>query len=151
MNESTLPYEIREVPDPEGGLRLELHIEGKRISTASASADVLHALQETLGLTRDSVAADLRSSLVDLLKNQLEKVTLTPPQEDPQTPLRYRCKYTYRDFDDVYSGLVWYDVQASETGPEGVPAIARNKLRHEVHRLLTSDGSRAREIIDLSR
>ena len=151
MNESTLPYEVREVPDPEGGIRLELRVEGKRVATASAAADVLDDMQHLLGLTREVVAADLRSSLVDLLKNQLEKVTLTALQEDPETPLKYRCKYTYRDFDDVYSGLVWYDVQASETGPEAVPAIARNSLRHEVHRLLTSDGSRAREIVDLPR
>ena len=73
MNETTLPYEIREVPDPEGGLRLELHVEGKRIATASAAADILDAVAHQLGLTRQGVADDLRTSLFDLLKNQMEK------------------------------------------------------------------------------
>jgi len=151
VNETTLPYEIREAPDPEGGVRLDLRVEGKRIATASAAYDVLEAMSHQLGLTREAVADDLRTSLLDLLKNQLDKVTVTEPREDPQRSLRFRSKYTYRDFDNVVSGLVWYDVQTSETGPYGVPAIARNKLRHEVHRLLTGDGSRAREIVDLSR
>ncbi len=151
MNETALQYEIRDVPDTEGGLRLGLFVEGKRIATASASLDVLDAMSYQLGFTRDAVADDLRTSLLDLLKNQLEKVTVTKPQEVPQRPLRFQSMYTYRDFDNLYAGLVWYDVQTSETGPEGVPAIARNKLRQEVHRLLTGDGSRAREIVDLSR
>ena len=108
-----LPYEIREVPDPEGGLRFELQVEGKLIATASAASHVLDDMHHLLGLTRESVAADLRASLVDRLESQLDKVTLTTLLEDPQHPLRYRCKYTYRDFNNivVLQALGWVELE----------------------------------------
>lgn len=150
MSETSLPYEIRNVANPAGGFRLELFVEGERIATAAATGEILDDIRSHIGLSAESVEEDLRATLVALLKGQLEKATLTGPLEDPDHPLRFRSKYTYRDFDEIRSGVVWYDVQTSEAGPEGVPAIVRNKLRHEVHRLLTGDDSRAREIVELS-
>ncbi|MEX1366146.1 MAG: hypothetical protein AB1Z98_23680 [Nannocystaceae bacterium] len=150
MSETSLPYEIRNVADPSDGIRLELFVEGERVATATATGDVLDGIRSLLGVSAESVEDDLRASLVALLKGQLEKVALTEPLEDPAQPLRFRSKYTYRDFGEIRTDVVWYDVQASETGPEGVPAVVRNKMRHEVHRLLTGAGSRAREIVDLS-
>lgn len=147
MSETALPYEVRAVPDSEA-LRLELWVENRRIATASAVVEVLDAMQRHLGLAREQVAQELRASLEALLKNQLDKVTISDLREEGS--LRYVARYTYRDFETVATGLVWYDVQTSETGPSEIPAVVRNKLRHEVHRRLTGEGTHARAIVDLT-
>lgn len=41
MANQPLQYEIREIPDPEGGIVLELWVEGSRLGRAAASADIL--------------------------------------------------------------------------------------------------------------
>jgi hypothetical protein len=150
MTDTSLHFEIREVPDPEGGLRFELVVEGTRTARARASHDVLHDMHVMLGLRREEVANELREALRAVLTSQLEKVSVSEPTEDPDHPLKFRSRYTYRDFDDVSTGVVWYDVPAGTTGPE-LPAIVRNKMRHEVHRKLTRDGSEARALVDLHR
>ncbi len=146
-----LPYEIRE-QDPAGGaLRLELVVEGEVVATAGASADVLHSMDRVLGLDRQSVVSELRNALEDLLKDRLDKVTVSDPREDLTRPLRFHARYTYRDHTNVETGLVWYEVKTSATGPEGLSAIVRNKMRLEVHRKLTSDGGAARALLDMHR
>jgi hypothetical protein len=157
MNQITLPYEIRDVHDTDGGLHFDLHVEGKRIATEAIAGDVLDDMCHLTGETRESVAEAMQRDLLAYLEHQLATATLTTPQEDSQRPLRFQSKYTYKwwdvdqKVDKVIRGYVWYDVENAETGPESVPAIVRNKLRHEVHRLLTIEGSQAREIVDLSR
>ena len=144
-----LPYEIREQPQAEGGLRLELVVESDVVATAGASADVLESMERLLGLDRESVATELSVSLEELLKNRIEKVTLADLQEDPGKPLRFHARYTYRDHTNVEAGLVWYDVETSGTGPEELSAIVRNKMRLEVHRKLTTSGGAARALVDI--
>jgi hypothetical protein len=151
MSDTSLPYEIRTAPDPGGGLRLELWVEDQRIATATATCDVLDVAQHQLGLQRDDLAKELRGSLEALLRHQLDKVTVSEPREDEEQPLRFIATYTYLDHDSVSMGIVWYDVQASETGPCELPAVVRNQLRHEVHRKLTREGTHARAIVDLYR
>ncbi|GAB4566965.1 MAG: hypothetical protein Tsb0020_19100 [Haliangiales bacterium] len=64
-----------------------------------------------------------------------------------------RCDFApgtpYRDRDHVDTGLVWYDVNTSDTGPDELPTIVRNKTRLEVHRKLTGNGSAARALVDI--
>ena len=144
-----LPYEIREIADPEGGVSLELLVEGRGIARAGASADVLETMKSRLGIDHRGVVDDLRSALEDLLKNQLAKVSVSDPIEDPDMPLRFHARYTYRDHDDISTGVVWYDVNTSSTGPVELPAIVRNKMRLEVHRKLTSEGGAARALVDI--
>lgn len=145
----SLPYEIRERADVEGGLWLELVVEGEVTGTARASADALESMRLQLGLDRHGVAGELSTALEKLLRNQLEKVTLSEPVEDPTRPLRFRASYAYRDHRNVEAGLVWYDVSSSETGPEELSAIVRNKMRLEVHRKLTGSGGAARALVEL--
>jgi len=142
-------YEIRDVADPQGGLILELLAEGQRVAAARAQADVLADMERQLGVGRAEVRAILASALVDQLKHQLAKVEVTPPQAEPPGGLRFVSRYTYRDFDDISVGLVWYDVPTSVTGPEGLPAVVRNKMRFEVHSKLTDRSPNARGIVDL--
>jgi hypothetical protein len=62
-------FEIREVPDPEGGLILELRANGLRLATARATADII----ASMGMGRDDVRRLFESSLSDLpLKPELE-------------------------------------------------------------------------------
>ncbi|HEX8436927.1 hypothetical protein [Archangium sp.] len=150
MSDGSLSFDIREVPDPEGGLVLKLLVEGDSIATARASADVLAQMQERLGMDRTAVAAELRLALREHIKKRFQKVlTFSKPIEEPSRPLRFHSEYTYRDLDSVDAGLVWYDVRAGETGPESVPEVVRNKMRSEVHKHLTSSTTTTQEIIKL--
>ncbi len=144
-----LHFEITDVEAGDAGLRLELRVEGQRIAVASAAAEVLDAMQASLSLSREDVTVELRGALRDHLSRKLAQVTLDPPQADPPGSLRFISRYLLRDGDTISTGVVWYDVETSETGPEALPAAVRNKLRHEVHRSLTKEGTHARAIIDL--
>jgi len=149
-------YDIRERTDLDG-LCLELFVEEKRIARAGASADILDAIEQQLGFDRQDIFNNLSQALADNLKNQLDKVTVTEPTEDPGHPLRFWAKYTFRNHQDtghdhqynIGTGLVWYDVNTSITGPEGLSVIVRNKMRLEVHRKLTGHGSSARALVDI--
>lgn len=143
-----LQYEIRDQTGTKGGLRLELLVEGNHVASGEASADVLDAMEQLLNLNREGVEDELRRALQDLLKNQLNKVSVSEPIEDPTHPLKFRAQYTYRDHDTIETGLVWYDVSTSATGPDELPAIVRNRMRFEVHRKLTSHGGSARALVD---
>jgi len=145
-----LDYEIREQVDPEGGLRLALLVEGKQIATAGAGLNALDAMAQLYGLDREAVAADLRERLRELLKHQLDQVSVKDVTEEVDRPLRFHARYTCREAaNHVDTGTVWYDVNTSDTGPDELPAIIRNKMRLEVHRKLTSQGSAARALVDL--
>lgn len=150
MSDDSLLYEIRERPDPEGGLVLELIVEGERIATARASHEVLLQMQETLGMERAAVDAELRTALREHLKRPLQKVlALSIPREVPPQSLRFISEYTYRDLDVLHAGVIWYDVPANATGPESVPEVVRNKMRSEVHKQLTAGTTKTRELIEL--
>jgi hypothetical protein len=106
-------------------------------------------MERQLGMRRDAVRDILAAALTDHLKHQLAKVEVTPPQAAPPGTLRFVSRYTYRDFDDISVGVVWYDVQTSTTGPDDLPAVVRNKMRFEVHSKLTAQSPNARGMVDL--
>lgn len=132
-----------------GGLVLELFVEGAHVARASASAPILADMHAVLGLSRDSVAQHLRQALLDALTSQGQFVEIADIIEDPAHALRFMGRYTHRFRDEVVTGLVWYDVKTSATGPDDVAAMVRNKMRFKVHRKLTEDGSAARALVDL--
>jgi hypothetical protein len=145
-----IQYEIREIPDPQGGLVLELRVEGERLATARASADVLAQMAADFGTARDGMHTFLEETLVRSLKQQLGKVEVSKPKAIPAGGLRFVSRYVYRDLDTIHTGVVWYDVPLSTTRPEVLAAVVRNKMRSEVHRLLTEASPNARSIVDLS-
>ena len=144
-------YEIRESVMPENGVALQLVVEGSPVARATASGTVLSDMSALLGLERDAVVSDLRKSLVDLLKTQGQFVEIANLQEDRGQRLRFSARFTHRLRDEVSTGVVWYDVSTSTTGPNDVPAVVRNRMRFEVHRKLTGDGTAARALVDLHR
>lgn len=145
---STVPinYEFREPPSSDGGLTIELLVDGVLYARAEVSAEVLSDLRTQLGLDRSSVTEQLRKALHDSLVLPGRFVEISDLKES--TPLRFTARYTYRARDQVSTGLVWYDVRSSLTGPETVSALVRNKMRTEVHQTLTSAGSTARELVN---
>lgn len=147
MANQALSSEIREVAAPDGGIALELWAEGSRLARASASKPILEQMNAWLGLRPDQVAAELRGALVAFLTNQLATVAVSEPTEDPKQKLRFTSTFTLRSGDLIEPGVVWYDVTESTTGPDSLPAIVKNKMRHEVHRKLTDPGSVARELV----
>lgn len=151
MSQQELPYEIRDLTDPEGGLYLELYTEGRRVAAARTRAEALAEMTALLGISRDEVRDVLERALVDELKHQLAKVEIDAPQAVPPGGLRFVSRYVYRDFDAIWSGVVWYDVPSSMTGPGDLPAVVRNKMRFEVHRKLTEHSPNAHGIVELLR
>jgi hypothetical protein len=84
------PFEIREVPDPEGGLILELRANGLRLATARAPADTI----EAMGKARDDVRRYLEDALSNLpLKPELERQIFGywfgPDEDIPSEPSGY--------------------------------------------------------------
>jgi bifunctional DNA-binding transcriptional regulator/antitoxin component of YhaV-PrlF toxin-antitoxin module len=144
-----LPYEIRDVSDADGGVHLELYTAGKRVATARAQADVLAQMTASLGMSRDDVRGVLERALVDELKHQLAKVEVAAPRPVSPDGLRFISPYVYREGDAISSGVVWYDVPSSSTGPDDLPAVVRNKMRFEVHRKLTENSPNALGIVEL--
>ena len=142
-------YEILEIPLGSGGIRLVLRVEGADIATASAEGDIIHDMGVLLGLQRDTIVEDLRAALLDVLRTQGQSVHVDSIVEDPTSPLRFNGRYTHRLRNDLQTGIVWYDVSASLTGPDTVPAVVRNKMRFEVHRQLTGADGSARALVDL--
>ena len=159
MSDGSLVYEIREQPKERvgEGLVLELFVEGERVAIARASRETLEQMSQLLGMQRVAVAAELEKSLRAHLKSRLQKVPhLSKPVEDPSTPLRFISHYTYRRDRDEHDegvvleeGVVCYDVSAGEVGPESVPEIVRSRMRTEVHKHLTADTKKTRELIEL--
>ncbi len=146
---NNISYDIREEHTEDGGLCLTLVVEERAIASASASGDALHDMHVSLGKERHDVRDELEDVLKRLLKNELGKVSIDELTEDPDRPLMFRATYTYRDGDHVSRGLVWYNVETSQTGPEDLSAVIRNRMRHNVHKHLTSPNSDARALVDL--
>ncbi len=148
MSNPSVGYEIREAAAPDGGVVLELVVEGAVFARASASSADLDALKDVRGDQRDDVIATLRQALIDALKTQGQFVTISDPLEDPEQELRFSSRYIYRLRDNISTGVVWYNVTESTTGPESLPAVVRNKMRYAVHRKLTEPGSVARALVE---
>jgi hypothetical protein len=147
------PFEIREVAEPDGGLCLELHAEGERIATARARAAPLTDMEGMLGLGRADVRVVLESALVDRFEHELAKVDVASPKL--ATPRggsdgRFVSRYVHQDVEGIAAGVVWYDGSTNTTGPGGVPAIVRSKMRSQVqHELAEKPPSALRFVIDV--
>lgn len=148
MSEDSLGYSVQEAENTEGDIVLRLVVEGELVARASASSAMLSDMYCLLGLSREAVAQQLRQSLLGVLRSQGQFVEVADIVEDPKQPLRFNGRFTHRLRDEVVTGLVWYDVKSSETGPEDLPAVVRNKMRFTVHRKLTDGGSVARALVD---
>lgn len=146
---ANISYQIEE-KEVEDGVRLELSIEGKTIATASASHTILHDLFTIMGKDRQTVIQDLTNSLIQLLESNLSKVSISDIKEDSNNHGKFFAVYTFQKEASISRGVVWYDLKKSETGPENLSVIVRNRMRHEVHKYLTSPGTAARDLIDLN-
>lgn len=129
---------------------MELIVEGSVVARATVSGPIFAAIFASLGFDRAQVIAGVRGTLSQVLRTQGQFVNISDIAENPNRPLYFNGRYNYRLGEEVSTGLVWYNVTASETGPENVPAVVRNKMRTEVHRRLTTAGSVARSLVDLN-
>lgn len=129
--------EIKELDHPDGGLRLGLFIEGERRATASAGFDELAAMRQHLDKDREAVKDDLSEALDAWFGGELDKVVISDLNQ--QDELYYVAEYTYRAFDKIRAGHVWYDVEAGETGPDETPAVVRNQMRAQLHQTMRDE------------
>jgi hypothetical protein len=143
-------FEMRHVAEPAGGLRLELRAEGRRVATASADPNALAELRGSLGLEEEGVLELLRGALVDELQRELALIQLGPPTLiGASSSGRFVSSYK-RGGSESAVGVVWYDTTSSTTGPEGVPALVRSKMRREVaSRLAAKRRSVLRILLDV--
>lgn len=124
-------------------LRLVLLIEGKAAATAAATSDVVVQMQGLFGVAREAVLAELGAALERIYRNELDKVTIQRLRERAEGSRYFVASYIFRDFKNISEGIIWYDLPNGTTGPDNVPALVRNKLRYEVHSLLTSGNAGA--------
>lgn len=146
---SSLTYEIRPMPSPDGGVRMGIFVEGRMHATATAGADELAQLEAQLGVGRDQVVEDLKASLESYVRDEFERVSISDIHADPNRPLRYSARSRMLTGTEFVEGLVWYDVGTSMTGPDDLSPVVRNKMRSEVHRTLTREQGTARALVDL--
>jgi hypothetical protein len=146
MTSESIGFEIRERTAPDGGVVLELVVEGSLLARATASSTALDDLRTELGYDRAAVVADLRRSLRGVFKTEKQFVEISDMKEGP--PLRFAARFTYRLKDEIATGMVWYDVNSSTTGPDDLSPVVRNEMRFEVLRRLTREGSNARALVD---
>lgn len=149
MSKESIDYEITEHPTDDGGVAMELAVQGSMVARATVSGPRLAEMFGVLGFDRASVIAGVRATLSQVLRTQGQFVNISDIAENPSRPLYFNGRYHYRLGEEVSTGLVWYNVTATETGPEDVPAVVLHKMRTEVHRRLTTAGSVARSLVDL--
>ncbi len=149
MANESLGYTIRDASVGSGGVALELVVEGAVVARAAASALVLEQMRESLGVDAEFVVDQLRLALQETLASQGQLVQIQDIREDAGRPLRFSGRFTHRLDAEIATGVVTYDVNTSETGPEAVAPVVRNKMRFEVHRRLTVDGTAARALVDM--
>lgn len=140
--------EFRESDSPDGGVVVALVMDGEIVATARATRAVLDDLRSHIGLERGDVVSELRHALLAALRTQGQFVKITHMRRDDAKPLRFVAAFEASLRDDIQTGVVWYDVAESRTWPDAVPAVVRNKMRTEVHRELTTEGSIARWLVD---
>jgi hypothetical protein len=133
----------------EDKLVLSLYVEDHKVASASADKKILEEMKQVLGMSTETVRGELEKSLRDYLAQQLRKVTIEDLKPDPETRLLFWARYTFRDHAEIHTGLVWYSVTTSETGPPEVPDYVRNAMRTAVHRHLVTPGSIADQLIDI--
>jgi hypothetical protein len=148
MNEKE--FSIEDASDAER-LRLVLHVDGKPHADATATLPVVHDLCATFGISEEQVLAELRGALKALFANELENVRIDRFREEPAGSQRFVAKYTLRDYRDISEGIVWYDLNKGETGPEPVPAIVRDKMRYVAHEKLVAGNEAAEKLRELFR
>ena len=130
--------EVRELVEPAGGIDVELHAEGQRVSSARTRADALAGMQEAFGLKRADVRELLENALIEQFERKYQCVDLTPPALAPpngntSSGGRFFSRYVYRGSEDITAGMVWRDSSSSDTGPDHVPVIVRSKMRLAVN------------------
>jgi hypothetical protein len=137
--------DVYEIVDESNGddLRLVLRVEGEAAAAAGAVSDVVAQMRDQLGMTREDVLTELRGALASLHRNELDKVTVQRVRERTAGSRYFVASYIFRDFKNVTEGIIWYDLPNGTTGPSDVPALVRNKLRYEVHSLLTAGNASA--------
>lgn len=109
---------------------------GEQIATARASEDVLKDMEQCLGISREDVKKELERALEMYGEGNLPKVQIARLKEEPAGSGHYIAEFRYKDFGEVTTGSVFYDVPKGTTGPDEVPALVRNKLRYDVHAVL---------------
>jgi hypothetical protein len=131
---SNPPFDVREVADESGGVCLELHAEGHRISIARARGDALADLG-MLGFSRADTRALLEAALTRDFGDEQAKVDLGVPRQtgaangESRSGKRFVSHYAHRDAEAIVVGAVWYDASSNTTGPDGVHPIVRSKMR----------------------
>src|SRR5512144_2473882 len=82
-------------------------------------------------------------------KTQGQFVEISDVKEYPDCPLRLTGRFTHKLRGGISTGIVWYDVSSSTTGPDDVSPVVRNEMRFAVLRKLTGEGTVARALVDL--
>ena len=144
---------VRQLDDPEGGVRLELHAEGQRVASAGADADAVSDMDSLLGVDRRGLRSLLESALVERFELEQGMVDLGVPRVVAQTDAassddrRLVSQYVRRGPESIAVGVVWYDPSSDTTGPDSVHAAVRSKMRTAARRQLAEKPRSAVQVV----
>lgn len=115
-------------------LFLELEVNGQHHARAYIGHDELQTLPEKLNASREILTNDLAEALeASLIKPVTSDVKRVVP--DVTEPNLYYGLCLAQVGNSIKGRLIWYDFARSETGPDDAPAVARNLLRLEAHKM----------------
>jgi hypothetical protein len=120
MQEYSLSCQIRECAEPDGGLLLELLVEGQepRCARARVSGEQLDLLRKWFGLQRSDVITHLHLALLKSLRTRDYNIAITNITQVPPFKLRYVGWFTYQASREISTGVVWYDLIENMSWPD---------------------------------
>jgi hypothetical protein len=135
--------------DGDGGVLLVAEVVGANKVFAAAKADqnVVAQMRDQFGLSRDDVRAELKAALEQLHRNELDNISIQRIREEPPGSRQFIATFIFHELREIREGVVWYDLARSDTGPEDVPVLVRNKLRYAVHTQLVKGNDAAEALL----
>ena len=146
--------DLREGAQEDGGLTLELFVEGERFACASVSGDALIEMQTLLGIDRGGLRKQMEGSLTERLERDLERATLTVPVRtssaaSPNPAERLVSRYVYDVPERIETGVCWYDVASDVVGPSTAPSLVRHRMRLAARTLTRKSPGVLRVLFDI--
>jgi hypothetical protein len=148
MNEYSLSCQIRECAAPDGGLLLELTVEGQEppYARATVSGEQLALLRTWFGLERSDVVSHLHQALLKSFRKDYFTTEITNVIQVPPFRLRYLGWFTFRADREISTGITWYDLLGDQSWPELDDPILRYAMKAIVFDILDKEDREKRYV-----
>ena len=146
--------DLRERDQADGGLTVDLFVEGERVAYASVGGDALTDMKTLLGTSRADLRKQLETALMERLERDLVRVRITTPVRtasttNPDSAGRLASQYVYDVGEKIEAGVTWYDVASDVVGPASAPPLVRHRMRLAARRLRGKAPGALRVVLDI--